>query len=81
MKTANIVILESSDEFLEELKSYFDGKEEFNVCAVTGSGNAGIGYIDQYKPDAVIHSTLCSAGGTASACSTISRTTAATARP
>mgnify|MGYP001625530812 CR=1 FL=1 len=54
MKTANIVILESSDEFLEELKSYFDGKEEFNVCAVTGSGNAGIGYIDQYKPDAVI---------------------------
>lgn len=54
MKTANLVILESSEEFMEELKSYFEGKEEFNVCAVTGSGNAGVGYIDQYKPDVVI---------------------------
>lgn len=54
MKTANIVILESSEEFLEELKNYFDGKEEFNVCAVTGSGNAGVEYINQYKPDVVI---------------------------
>ena len=43
MKTANIVILESSEEFLDELKNYFDGKDEFNVCAVTGSGNAGGG--------------------------------------
>ena len=54
MKTANLVILESSEEFMEELKAYFEGKDEFNVCAVTGNGNAGIGYIDQYKPDVVI---------------------------
>ena len=54
MKTANIVILESSEEFLDELKNYFDGKDEFNVCAVTGSGNAGMEYIETYKPDVVI---------------------------
>ncbi|MCD8041116.1 MAG: sporulation transcription factor Spo0A [Clostridia bacterium] len=54
MKNANIVILESSEEFLEELKTYFDDKQEFNVCAVTSNGNAGIEYIEKYKPDIVI---------------------------
>lgn len=54
MKTANLVILESSEEFMEELKNYFEGKEEFNVCAATSNGNAGIGYIEQFKPDVVI---------------------------
>lgn len=54
MKTANIVILESSQEFLDELKNYLDEKEGFNVCAVSGSGNAGVEYIERYKPDAVI---------------------------
>ncbi len=54
MKTANIVILESSEEFLGELTAYFDGKPEFNVCAVTGNGTTGMTYIEQYKPDIVI---------------------------
>lgn len=54
MKKANIVIFESSEEFLEELKNYLDGREAFNVCAVTGNGNAGIEYIEQYKPDVAI---------------------------
>ena len=54
MKTANIVILESSEDFLSELKNYFEGRQEFNICAVSGSGTAGIEYIDQYKPDVVI---------------------------
>ncbi|HIU61732.1 MAG TPA: sporulation transcription factor Spo0A [Candidatus Coproplasma excrementigallinarum] len=54
MKKANIVIFESSEEFLEELKNYLDGREDFNVCAVTGNGNAGIEYIEQYKPDVAI---------------------------
>ena len=54
MKTANIVILESSEQFLSELKSYFEGKPEFNVCAATDSGSKGIEYIDTYKPDIVI---------------------------
>ena len=54
MKSANIVILESSQEFLDELKNYLDEKEGFNVCAVTGSGNAGVEYIERYKPDVVI---------------------------
>ena len=54
MNTANIVILESSKEFLDELKDYFDGKEQFNVCAVTGNGTKGIEYINHYKPNIVI---------------------------
>ncbi|MCD8372746.1 MAG: sporulation transcription factor Spo0A [Clostridia bacterium] len=54
MKTADIVILESSDEFLDELKAFFDEKQEFNVCAVTSSGKDGIEYIERYKPDVVI---------------------------
>ena len=54
MKKANIVIFESSEEFLEELKNYLDGREDFSVCAVTGNGNAGIEYIEQYKPDVAI---------------------------
>lgn len=54
MKTANLVILESNSEFCKELTNYFDGKERFNVCAVTGNGQKGIEYIDHYKPNIVI---------------------------
>lgn len=54
MKAANIVILDSSEEFLDELKQYFDGKEEYNVCGVSTSGSTGVEYINTYKPDVVI---------------------------
>ena len=54
MKAANIVILESNEEFMDELKNYFDNKGGYNVCATTGSGSTGIEYINAYKPDIVI---------------------------
>ncbi len=54
MKTANIVILESNEEFAEELKEYFSRQTDFNVCAVCGNGNTGITYVNQFKPDAIV---------------------------
>lgn len=53
MKSANVVILESNEEFGNELKETFESFEEFNVCAISGSGNVGVGYINQYKPEIV----------------------------
>ena len=54
MKAAIIVFLESNEEFMDELKNYFDNKGGYNVCATTGSGSTGIEYINAYKPDIVI---------------------------
>ncbi len=54
MKPANIVILESNDDFLNELKTYFDENTDFNVCGVSSNGNVGISFINQFKPEAVI---------------------------
>ena len=54
MKTINIVILDSSEDFLSELKSYFDADVSFNVCGVSANGNVGISFINQFKPDVVI---------------------------
>ena len=54
MKAANIVIRESNEEFMDELKNYFDNKGGYHVCATTGSGSTGIEYINAYKPDIVI---------------------------
>ncbi len=54
MKTINIVILDSSEDFLSELKSYFDADNSFNVCGVSANGNVGISFINQFKPDVVI---------------------------
>ncbi len=54
MKNINIVILDSSEEFSDELKNYFDRTEDFNVCGVSANGNVGISLINQFKPDVVI---------------------------
>lgn len=54
MKTSNIVILDSNEEFLTELKNYLDEIPEFNVCGVSNNGNVGIGFINQFKPEVVI---------------------------
>ncbi len=54
MKNVNIVILDSSEDFLNGLKTYFDGTEQYNVCGASGNGNVGIGLINQFKPDVVI---------------------------
>lgn len=54
MKNINIVILDSSEDFLNELKTYFDDSEDFNVCGASGNGSVGISLINQFKPDVVI---------------------------
>lgn len=54
MKTSNIVILESNEKFLGELKEFFDADPDFNVCGASSNGNVGISFINQFKPDAII---------------------------
>ncbi|HIR66937.1 MAG TPA: sporulation transcription factor Spo0A [Candidatus Coproplasma avicola] len=54
MKSINIVILDSSEDFLTQLKSYFDQSEEFNVCGASGNGSVGISLINQFKPEVVV---------------------------
>lgn len=54
MKTTDIVILDSNEEFLTELKNFLDGYPEFNVCGVSNNGNVGISFINQFKPEIVI---------------------------
>ncbi len=54
MKTCNVVILESNEEFALELKEYFENRSQYRVCALSNSGSTGVTYIEQYKPDVVI---------------------------
>jgi two-component system response regulator (stage 0 sporulation protein A) len=54
MKTANIVILETNEEFAYELKNFLDEQEGFTVCGMSCDGNVGISLINQYKPSIVI---------------------------
>lgn len=55
-----IVILESNEEFLQELKTCFEEQGEFSVCGVSGSGSVGISLINQHKPDVVLLDTVLS---------------------
>jgi two-component system response regulator (stage 0 sporulation protein A) len=54
MNKSNIVILESNEDYLNELKNYFENNADFNVCGVSTNGNVGISLINRFKPDAVI---------------------------
>ncbi len=55
-----IVILESDEEFLENLRKCFEEQSDFTVCGVSGSGSVGVGLINQYKPDVVLLDTVLS---------------------
>ncbi len=55
-----IVILESNEEFLDELSKRFEEQADFTVCGVSGSGSVGVGLINQYKPDVVLLDTVLS---------------------
>ena len=55
-----IVILESNEGFLVELKSRFEDAADFEICGISGNGNAGIGMISQFKPDVVVLDTVLS---------------------
>lgn len=54
-----IIILESNEEFLNELKTCFEG-DDFSVCATSVNGSVGIGLINQYKPDVLLLDTVLS---------------------
>lgn len=54
-----IVILESNEEFLSELKTCFEA-DDFSVCGTSVSGSVGIGLINQYKPDVLLLDTVLS---------------------
>lgn len=54
-----IVILESNEEFLNELKNSFEG-DDFNVCGISVNGSVGIGLINQFKPDVLLLDTVLS---------------------
>lgn len=54
MKTTNILIMESDDEFAAELNECFAKQDDFNVCAVTDNGNTAISLFEQFKPEIVV---------------------------
>lgn len=55
-----IVILEGNEEFLGELRTCFEEHADFTVCGAASNGNAGIGIINQFKPDVVLLDTVLS---------------------
>ena len=55
-----IVILESNEELLEDMRATFERDAAFAVCGVSGSGSVGINLINQYKPDVVVLDTVLS---------------------
>ncbi|MGN0807174.1 MAG: sporulation transcription factor Spo0A [Candidatus Coproplasma sp.] len=55
-----IVILESNEQFLVELKAQFESDGDFNVCAIGTDGETGISLISQHKPDIVLLDTTLS---------------------
>ena len=54
MKTANIAIFERNEEFLSELRNYFDAATAFNVCASAATGDAALESLKTVSPDAAI---------------------------
>lgn len=54
MKTINIVILDSNEEFVSQLKAYLEQNEQFCVVGSSNNGNVGISLINQFKPDVVL---------------------------
>ncbi len=55
-----IVILESDEEFLDNLSKCFEAQSDFTVCGISGSGSVGVGLINQFKPDVVLLDTVLS---------------------
>ena len=51
-----ILILESNEAFAAELKEYFSGRNDFEVCGVTGDGLEGIRLMEKTEPNIVVMS-------------------------
>ncbi len=54
MKKVQLIILESNEETLSSLSSYFSHDERFNVMGIAMDGAAGLEMIKSYHPDAVL---------------------------
>lgn len=54
MKSANIAIFERNEEFLNELKSYFDQAAGYSVCAVASTGDGALEALKTANPDVAI---------------------------
>ena len=49
-----ILILESNEAFASELKEYFSGRKDFEICGVTGDGAEGMKLLDAQSPAVTI---------------------------
>lgn len=58
MKEVKVLILEGNETFAEELSRYFNAKENYTVCGVTGDGAEGLALMEKTAPDAVVTSLL-----------------------
>ena len=54
MKKANVAIFDRNENYLNELKNYFDNAENFGVCAAALSGDAALEALKSAKPDVAI---------------------------
>lgn len=54
MKTANIAIFQRNEEFLNELKNFFDAAGEFNVCAAATTGDGALEALKSVSPDVAL---------------------------
>lgn len=54
MKTANIAIFERNEEFLNELKDFFNHAEGYSVCATASTGEAALEVLKTAIPDVAV---------------------------
>ena len=54
MLHANVAILESNEQFAQELKQFFAENTDLNVCGVSDDGIAGVDMIQNTNPDVIL---------------------------
>ncbi len=54
MKKANIAIFERNEEFLNELKNYFEQSADYSVCATASTGDGALEALKAVMPDVAI---------------------------
>lgn len=58
MLHANVAILESNEQFAQELKQFFAENTDLNVCGVSDDGIAGVDMIQNINPDVILLSLI-----------------------
>lgn len=54
MKKIRILLLESNEAFANELRGYFESRENYEVCGVTDDGEEGLALSDKFEPDVAV---------------------------